>query len=111
MEVWLDANISPAISNWIRNEFNIPCISLRDLGFREAADFVIFKAAKAKGDVVIITKDDDFCKLLASAKPPPKIIWLTFGNCSNEKLKEILRNDLKKALSYLDENDLVEISG
>jgi len=111
MEVWLDANISPSISNWIRNQFDIRCFSMRDLGFRDSGDSIIFQAAKAKGDVVIISKDEDFCRLLINSKPPPKIIWLTFGNCSNAKMKDILEKDLKKALAYLEENDLVEISG
>jgi len=111
MEIWLDANISPAIASCIRAEFSIQCFHLRDLGLRDAGDPIIFKAAKVKGNVTLITKDDDFCKLLIQLNGPPKIIWLTFGNCSNQLMKEILKRDLQKALRLLEENDLIEIRG
>jgi predicted nuclease of predicted toxin-antitoxin system len=110
MEIWLDANISPVIATWVRVEFSYQCFALREMGLRDASDPVIFRAAKTKGDVVLITKDEDFCKLLQNGTSPPKIIWLTIGNCSNMKLKEILKRDLPKALTLLAENDLVEIS-
>ena len=111
MELWLDAHISPGIATWIRVEFSIPCLALRDIGLRDAGDSMIFKEAKKQGDVVILTKDEDFRYLLDNLKSPPKIIWLTFGNCPNAIMKEILKRDLKKALLILEENDLVEISG
>src|ERR1700722_11737956 len=98
MELWLDAQISPLIASWIRMEFSMSCFALREIGLRDASDSVIFKAAKAKGKVIIITKDEDFCNLLYALKPPPQIIWLTFGNCSNLLMKEILAKELAKAL-------------
>lgn len=57
MELWLDAHISPIIAVWLRTEFSIQCFALREIGLRDADDPVIFKAAKAKGNVVILTKD------------------------------------------------------
>jgi predicted nuclease of predicted toxin-antitoxin system len=80
------------------------------LGLRDAEDLIIFNQAKAKKDIVIITKDEDFCELLNRLQAPPKIIWLTFGNCSNDKMKEILKRDLPESLSILKDNDMVEIS-
>lgn len=110
MELWLDAQISPVLAPWILTEFSIECFALRDLQLRDADDAVIFKAAKQKQNVIIITKDEDFADLLNRLNSPPKIIWLTFGNCSNAAMKEILKRDLMNALSVLEENDLVEIS-
>ena len=111
MQIWLDAHISPLIAEWIAKEFSIECVAIRELKLRDAADVVIFNAAKKKSDVVIMTKDDDFRDLLNRLKAPPKIIWLTFGNCSNKDMQEILKRGLPVALSFLKENDLVEISG
>ncbi|MDB5283876.1 MAG: hypothetical protein JWO06_2951 [Bacteroidota bacterium] len=96
MELWLDAHISPYISDWIRSEFSIQCFALREIDLRDADDDVIFKTAKSKGSVVILTKDEDFCDLLNRLKAPPKIIWLTFGNCSNAVMKEILKRICRK---------------
>ena len=110
MEIWLDAQLSPLLAKWIKQEFSIECFALRELSLRDAADALIFAEAKKKNEVIIMTKDEDFRELLIRFNAPPKIIWLTFGNCSNEVMKEILKRDLKKALSVLAENDLVEIS-
>ena len=110
MELWLDAHISPLIAKWIKEEFSFECYAVRELQLRDAADLIIFNEAKKKGNVIILTKDEDFSDLVNRLKSPPKIIWLTFGNCSNERMKEILRKDLLNAVRVLDENDLVEIS-
>ncbi|MES2621229.1 MAG: DUF5615 family PIN-like protein [Bacteroidota bacterium] len=110
MELWLDAHISPLIARWIQEEFLFECYAVRDLKLRDASDKEIFTAAKLKGDVVIITKDEDFSDLLNRLKSPPKVIWLTFGNCSNDRMKEILKKDLTNAIKFLEENDLIEIS-
>jgi len=110
MEIWLDAHISPLIAEWIKNEFSINCLALKDINYRDVADVLIFNAAKQKSGVIIMTKDEDFCQLLNKHKAPPKIIWLTFGNCANKEMKDILRENLLSALSFLEQNDLVEIS-
>ncbi len=61
-------------------------------------------------DAIVLTKDEDFIGLLKKHKAPPKIIWLTCGNTSNKRLKEILSSKLNEALELLQANDLVEIS-
>ncbi len=109
MEIWLDAHISPLIATWIQSEFSISCYPVRDLQLRDAADAEIFQAAKDKGDVIILTKDNDFLDLLDRLNAPPKIIWLRLGNCSNQTMKEFLKKELPGALLLLDENELVEI--
>ena len=64
MEIWLNANISPAIASWIRKDFCYRCFSLREIDLRNASDMIIFKKAKIKGNITLITKDQDFCSLL-----------------------------------------------
>lgn len=111
MEIWLDAQLSPLLANWIQKEFSHLCLALRELNLRDADDTVIFAAAKAKGNVCIMTKDRDFVELLLRLNAPPKVIWLTMGNRPNADMKNILLLELPKALLVLQENDLVEISG
>jgi predicted nuclease of predicted toxin-antitoxin system len=58
------------------------------------------------------TKDSDFIDLSNRFGAPPQIIWLTCGNTSNNRLKEILNATLLQALELLDSGEiLVEISG
>lgn len=77
---------------------------------RDAEDPEIFEAAKAQR-VIFITKDSDFADLVDRLGSPPQIIWLTCGNTSNARLREILSATLPKALELLRAGEaLVEIS-
>lgn len=111
MEIWLDAQLSPLLATWLGKEFSVNCFALRQLNLRDADDTLIFAEAKKKEQVIIMTKDEDFLELLNRLQAPPKIIWLTVGNCSNTEMKEILKRDFLNAISVLKENDVVEISG
>jgi predicted nuclease of predicted toxin-antitoxin system len=78
---------------------------------RDAEDPEIFEAAKAQR-IIFITKDNDFIDLVNRLGSPPQIIWLTCGNTSNSRLKEILSVALPRALELLELGEpLVEISG
>ena len=86
------------------------CYSLKYLELREASDEVIFEEGK-KRNAIIITKDVDFLNLQSRLGAPPKVIWLTCGNTSKDRLKEIFTQHLANALTLLEETDLVEIAG
>lgn len=110
MIVWLDAQLSPAIAPWICGQFDLTAVSARDLGLREAIDREIYFAARQAG-AIVITKDSDFVKLLHDLGPPPQIIWLTFGNTSNARLKTIFVQTLNRSLDLIRAGEiLVEIS-
>jgi len=110
MTIWLDAQLSPAIAAWITVQYSIPAVALRDLGLRDATDREIFFAARAS-DAIVMTKDNDFVRLLEVNGSPPKVIWLTCGNTSNARLKKILADTLEKALEFLQSGEqLVEIN-
>jgi predicted nuclease of predicted toxin-antitoxin system len=97
---WIDAHLSPAIASWISNTFGVTALALRDLGLRDAEDPEIFEAAKSQG-IILMTKDSDFVDLVDRLESPPQIIWLTCGNTSNARLKEILSSTLSDALQLL----------
>lgn len=109
MKIWIDAQMSPAIATWINQHYEVEAIAVRDLGLREAEDPEIFFAAKREA-AVVMTKDSDFLALLEQYGPPPQVIWITCGNTSNARLKEILTNSLKEAVEMLENGErLVEI--
>jgi predicted nuclease of predicted toxin-antitoxin system len=111
MTLWIDAHLSPAIAIWIASTFGITALALRDIGLRDAEDPEIFEAAKAQ-EVIFMTKDSDFVDLVERFGAPPQIIWLTCGNTSNIRLREILSATLPQALEILRAGEvLVEISG
>ncbi len=99
------------IAAWITTTFGITAASLRDVGLRDAEDTEIFEAAKVQ-EVILITKDSDFVELVNRFGSPPQIIWLTCGNTSNARLREILDTTFLEALELLRSGEmLVEISG
>jgi predicted nuclease of predicted toxin-antitoxin system len=107
--IWIDAQLSPSIASWIEHNFPVESVALRDIGLRDSEDEDIFKAARSAG-AVIMTKDADFLKLLDRYGAPPQIIWVTCGNSSNKRLKEILTIFLADALMLLDsEEPLIEV--
>ena len=109
MKLWVDAHISPAIARWIKREFLVDAYPLRELGLREADDEIIFLKAKNE-NVIFMTKDEDFVKLLSRFGSPPKVIWLTCGNTSNEELKKIFKFHFEQITKLFDSGeDLVEI--
>ena len=110
MTLWIDAHLSPLIAAWLTWTFaDVQAMPLRDLGLRDAEDEEIFQAAKVAG-AVVLTKDADFRHLLDRFGPPPQVLWLTYGNTSNEKLQEVLRATLPTALRLLAAGEpLIEI--
>ncbi|HEX9988110.1 MAG TPA: DUF5615 family PIN-like protein [Chloroflexia bacterium] len=111
MIIWVDAQFSPAIAEWITENFSTQAIAVRELGLRDASDRQNYLAARQTG-VVVMTKDADFLRLLDELGAPPKVMWITCGNTSNARLKEILGSTLENAMALLESGEkLVEISG
>jgi predicted nuclease of predicted toxin-antitoxin system len=109
MIIWIDAQLSPAIAPWLAGNFSLSASALRDLGLRDATDREIFAAARSEA-AVVMTKDSDFVKLLEEFGPPPQVVWLTCGNTSNARLKQILTKALPQAIILLESGEpLVEI--
>jgi len=110
MMIWIDAQMSPAMAAWVSSNFSVSEVAIRDLGLRDAEDKEIFQAARRE-NAIVMTKDSDFVLLLDRLGAPPQVIWVTCGNTSNARLKEILTNALPKALELLKSGEqLVEIS-
>jgi predicted nuclease of predicted toxin-antitoxin system len=106
----IDAQLSPNLAVWIFDTFGIESFSAKFLGYEASIDKTIFDYAKSK-NAIVITKDSDFIDLSNRFGSPPKIIWITCGNTSKKKMKEILKDHLLKAIELLENSDIVEITG
>ena len=109
-EIWIDAQLSPALAAWInRNYEEIEAQSVRAVELRDAGDEEIYRAAR-KAEVIVMTKDSDFLNLLDRLGSPPKVIWVTCGNTSNQRMRQILNQTLHSAVDMLEgEEEIVEI--
>jgi predicted nuclease of predicted toxin-antitoxin system len=111
MTIWIDAQLSPALAAWITETYGVPSVAVRDLGLCDAKDFSIFQAARA-ANAIVLTKDADFLHLLVQHGAPPKVLWLTCGNTSNQNVRRILGSTLASALKLLEAGEsMVEITG
>jgi predicted nuclease of predicted toxin-antitoxin system len=110
MNIWIDAQLPPALANWITSNFDVEAMSLKYLSLRDAKDIEIFEAARF-ANAVIMTKDSDFIDLVCRLGSPPRILWLTCGNVTNCNLQRLLSATLAEALSQLEQGEvIVEIS-
>jgi predicted nuclease of predicted toxin-antitoxin system len=109
MAIWIDAQLSPDIAEFLQSELGMNAIPLRALGLRDAKDEQIFIEAR-EANAVVMTKDQDFCNLLERFGSPPCILWITCGNTSNEYLCGLLRSAMPAAMQMFDAGEsLVEI--
>lgn len=108
--IWVDAQLSPSLAAWISRSYeDLEAKSVRSLGLREAEDEEIFRAARKSG-AIIMSKDRDFLNLLERYGPPPKVIWITSGNTSNKRMRQVLERTLLTAIDLLNTDEvLVEI--
>jgi predicted nuclease of predicted toxin-antitoxin system len=110
MTIWIDAQLSPSLALWINENFDgLTAQSVRSLGLRDATDKEIFIRAK-EAKAVIMSKDDDFARLLEDFGPPPSIIWITSGNSSNGRMRLLLSQYLLLAINLISKGEsLIEI--
>ncbi len=73
-EFWIDTHISPIIAKWLHDETGWNVKSFYILQLNNSEDELIYRKAKEKGNVIIISKDSDFPNLVNSFGDPPKLI-------------------------------------
>ena len=73
--------------------------SVADIGLRDSTDREIFLAAKRE-NVIVMTKDRDFVRLLAELGPPPKVIWVRIGNGSTAMVEALLRRRIVEVAAF-----------
>lgn len=110
MIIWLDAQLSPVLANWIRSEFKVQCFPIRDVCPVNIPDEALFLKAKGSADL-IITKDVDLVNILQHVGPPPSILWLRMGNTSNARLKAVFSKQMAEVLRMIEGGEpLVELN-
>jgi len=110
MTFWIDAQMPPALAQYLAKTFGVEAIPIRDLGLRDAGDAAIFGAARLR-DATVITKDSDFVDLLERHGPPPRVVWVTCGNSTNAHLRGVFDATFADALKLLGAGaHLVEIA-
>jgi predicted nuclease of predicted toxin-antitoxin system len=75
---------------------------VRLLGMIDADDAIIWEYAGQHG-LLIVSKDSDFYHRAMRYGPPPKVIWIRAGNCTTERIAELLREHYDAVAGFADE--------
>jgi predicted nuclease of predicted toxin-antitoxin system len=86
---WIDAQLPPVLAAWL-TAWGTAARHVADLGMLAAPDATIFAAARSVG-AVVVTKDEDFVRLLEEHGAPPQVVWVTVGNVRNARLRELVQ--------------------
>ncbi len=101
MIFWLDAQLPPTLAPWLTETFGVEACSMRYHGLHSAEDAEIFDRARASDDVVLISKDSDFIELITQRGTPPRMLWVTCGNLTNRRLREVFERLFTDAVALL----------
>ena len=102
LKVLFDNNLSVKLPQAV-SEFFPDSKHVTELKIERFTDQEIFKFA-GKNQFVIVTKDRDFYHLLNTFGPPPKIVWLSVGNCRNNKVVETIKGHAKQIQEFIKSN-------
>jgi predicted nuclease of predicted toxin-antitoxin system len=89
MSLLFDENLAPRLASLLKDLFP-GSTSADDLGLRSASDEDLWSYA-AGNRLAIVTRDADFVERSALRGHPPKIIWVTVGNCSTAQVESLIR--------------------
>ncbi len=99
MKLLLDENLSRRLVPILLDVFP-GTIHVADVDMLRTPDPDIWQYAK-ENDFTIITKDDDFLALAHRFGPPPKLIMVEIGNCSNAMLAERLQESAVRLQEFV----------
>ena len=89
MKLLFDENLAAVLVE-MSSEIYPQSAHVRDFGLQSAPDRAVWEYA-AKSHYTIVTKDADFRQHSFLYGHPPKVIWIRLGNCSTQRIAELLR--------------------
>jgi predicted nuclease of predicted toxin-antitoxin system len=93
-----DQNLSHRLCNALAAEFP-DAAHIRDFGLERADDEMLWRFAGENG-YTIVSKDQDFHQRSFLFGHPPKVIWLRLGNCTTERVAQVLQGRLKEIAEF-----------
>jgi predicted nuclease of predicted toxin-antitoxin system len=79
----VDQQLPPKLAAWFRDH-GVDAAHVRELDLTGASDTAIWAEA-SRDDAVVISRDEDFGKLLRD-RGGARLVWIRIGNCTNAAL-------------------------
>lgn len=110
MKIILDANLSWRLIKKLEPYFE-EVIHVKDLNFMQPAKDIEIWTFARDNQFTIVTKDDDFEKLVLLRNAPPKVIYLKTFNLETNKLSNLLILNIEKIIKFYNskEDEILEI--
>jgi predicted nuclease of predicted toxin-antitoxin system len=100
MKLLFDEHLSPKLNARLEDLFP-GSANVLDLDLFAREDKEIWEYARLH-NYSIISKDFDFYQRAFEFGHPPKVIYLTLGNCSNRDVEALLRTQYKNILEFFE---------
>ena len=110
MKLLLDENLSWRMIKLLTPIFT-EVIHASELKIKQPADDISIWDYAKKNGFTILSKDDDFEKIVLLRKTPHKLIYLKTYNLDTKKLVDLFLENKDKIIEFVnsDENDIFEI--
>lgn len=92
MKLLFDQNLSPKLVGQLSDLFP-GSDHVHNIGLDRSDDDSIWEFALAN-NLVIVSKDEDYNLLAVLRGSPPKVIWLTTGNCTTAHVEMLFRTHI-----------------
>ncbi|MDH5717666.1 MAG: DUF5615 family PIN-like protein [Spirochaetia bacterium] len=103
MKILIDENISIRIKEPLSKIFK-EITHVRDINLQNVDDKIIWDYAK-QHQYAIISKDSDFHHKSLLYGFPPKIIWITTGNCSTNEMIILINKKIETIKNFIEDTD------
>ena len=77
---------------------------IRLLGHGGARDTTVWDLARTHG-CLVVSKDEDFHRLVVLRGAPPKFIWIRLGNCSTDDIARLLRRSYDDIMRFSEQDE------
>ncbi len=98
MKLLFDQNLSVQLVRVFAESFP-GSVHVRDAGLKDADDQQVWEFAKRSG-LAIISKDSDFQQRSMLYGHPPKVIWVSLGNCTTAQVERLIRKNLREITAF-----------
>ena len=98
MKLLFDQNLSSRLVRALLDSFP-GSMHVRDAGLKGADDQQVWEFAKQAG-MAIISKDSDFQQRSMLYGHPPRVIWVSLGNCTTAQVERLIRDRLDEIAAF-----------
>ncbi len=108
MKLLLDQNLSYKLIAELESTFPGTSHVLR-LGLDQSPDTEV-REYSAQHEFTLLTKNTDLVDLCVLRGAPPKVLWLRVGNCNTDLIRDVLRRNESRILTFGRDNSQVVLS-